>query len=180
MTLPYPDRLEHTLVLRDGARLFVRPMRPEDAEGITRQFPRLSPEDVRRRFLAPMKVPPPRLLARMTQIDYDLEMALVAFADDARDDPLAVVRLIAEPDRARAEYAIFVGPDMKGRGLGRTLMEEIIEHARRTGIGEVYGTILADNRPMIELARKLGFTIARDPDDGSLVIARLALGVTPA
>lgn len=176
MTLPYPAELEHTITLRDGTRVFVRPIRPEDADGITRQFARLSAEDVRRRFLAPMKTPPPRLLWRMTHIDYDREMALAAFADAARADPVAIVRLAAEPDRARAEYAIIVGPDMKGRGLGRALMTEIIEHARRSGIGEVYGTILADNRPMIALARTLGFTIAVDPDDASLVIARLALG----
>ncbi len=175
MTAPYPSHLEHTIVLRDGTRLFIRPMRPEDAEGIARQFPHLDAEDVRRRFLAPMKVPPPALLARMTRIDYDRDMALVAFADAARDVPLASVRLDAEPDRARAEFAIFVGHAMKGRGLGRALMAAIIAHARTSGIGEVYGTILADNAPMIALARKLGFTIAHDPDDVGLVIARLRL-----
>jgi acetyltransferase len=113
----------------------------------------------------------------MTQIDYDREMALVALADAAPDgtprDPLAIVRLIADPDRARAEFAIIVGPDMKGRGLGRALMTEIIEHARRSAIGEVYGVILGDNWAMIALARTLGFTIAADPHDASLVIARL-------
>ena len=175
MPLPYPAHLEHTIVLRDGTRLFVRPIRPEDAAGITRVFPDLSPEDVRRRFLGPMKAPPPRLLERMTNIDYGDEMALLAFAADAPGDPVGSVRLIAEPDRARAEYAIMVGPTMKGRGLGRMLMTEIIAHARRIGVGEVYGIILANNEPMIGLARKLGFAIRADPDDHSLVIARLRL-----
>src|SRR5262249_22280504 len=127
--LPYPNRLERDLTLRDGTTLRLRPIRPEDAAATTQLFAHLSPEDLRSRFFVAMKALPPALLARLTQIDYDREMALVA-QDPASGALSGVVRLSADPDNLRAEYAVVVRSDWKGRGLGYALMGAIIDYAR--------------------------------------------------
>jgi len=173
--LPYPNRLEHRIALRDRTELLVRPIKPEDASAVIALFDHSTPEDIRFRFFVAMKALPPSLLARLTQIDYDREMALVALALAAPDQICGIVRLSADPDNARAEYAVVVRSDWKGRGLGYALMQEILAYGRARGIGEIFGTIMAENAAMIDMARELGFAIMSDVDDASLVTARLVL-----
>ena len=154
--LPYPHALETDIPIRDGTHVRLRPIRPDDADGLVRMHHRLAPEDIRARFHGMMRDLEPALLARLTQIDYDREMALIAFADgDA--DPLGVVRINADPDNASAEFAIVVRSDWHGRGLGTSMISAIIAHARQRGIGSLIGSVLGDNRPMLTLMRELGF-----------------------
>ncbi len=85
-------------------------------------------------------------------------MAFVAFAEVQPDRLLAVARLAADPDNVRAEFAIVVRSDMHRRGLGRLLLAHLIEYARSRGISELFGDVLAENRPMLALCSQLGFT----------------------
>jgi acetyltransferase len=137
----------------------------------------MRPEDIQHRFFAAMKALPAQLLARLTQIDYDREMAFVAVPPDGGEagDGYGVVRIAADPDNERAEFAIIVRSDWQGRGLGRHLMALIVDYARARGLGEVWGTILRENTGMIALVRRLGFTIRTDEDDPGLVIASLTV-----
>ena len=98
-------------------------------------------------------------LARLTQIDYDREMAFIAEGIDAQGQPetLGVARTVCDPDKVEAEYAIVVRSDLKGAGLGRLLFEQLIEHARSRGIGRLAGIVLRENTRMLKLARALGF-----------------------
>ena len=169
--VPYPRALERKQEIPGIGTCLLRPVRPEDAPAFVAFFNRLSPQDVRLRFFSPIREPAPRLLARLTQIDYDREMALVLFHGP---DLLGVSRFAADPDNAKAEFAVTVRSDLKGHGLGRLLLHEIVEQARRRGTAEVFGDILADNAPMLALARELGFSLAAE---GSGVIrATLTLG----
>jgi acetyltransferase len=178
---PYPRELEGTLVLRDGGRLVVRPIRPGDETALRTMVDRLSPEDVRFRFFSALKRLPETLAARLTQIDYDREMAFVALApadQDAgvrRGDILGVSRLAADPDGERAEFAVTVRSDLKGRGLGWALMQQLIAYAKGRGIGCLHGAVLRDNEQMIRLCRDLGFALANDPEDSSTYRAMLKL-----
>jgi acetyltransferase len=176
--LPYPSALERRSTLRDGTVVLIRPVKPEDAPGFERNFQKMRPEDIQHRFFAAMKALPVQLLARLTQIDYDREMAFVAVpppeSGDA-DDGYGVVRIAADPDNERAEFAVIVRSDWQGRGLGKHLMNLIIDYARARGLGEVWGTILRENTGMIDLVRRLGFTIRADTDDPSLVTASLTV-----
>jgi len=167
--------LERDLALRDGTTVHVRAIRPEDEAAIVDLFARMKPEDVRSRFFAALKELPPALLARLTHIDHDREMALVALVPGSADTLLGVARLSAAPDNASAEYAVVVRSDWKGHGLGYALVHAIIDHARERGIGEIFGVILAENQPMIDMARDLGFAITANPEDATTVIARLSL-----
>ena len=117
-----------------------------------------------------------QLAARLTQIDYDRQMALIALAHDA-DHALGVSRFAADPDNRRAEYAVEVRSDWKGRGLGYLLMTRLIDVARRRGIGELIGEVLLENAAMLQMCRALGFTIGADPQDPEL--ARVSKPLDP-
>jgi acetyltransferase len=164
---PYPTDMEQNVSLPDGQRLLMRPIRPEDEPAFQRFFANLSPEDIRLRFLHPMKLLPKTLAARLTQIDYDREMALVLTDGDGRQctDLHGVVRISADPDNEEAEFAIMLGRGRTGLGLGPMLMRRIIDYARERGIGRIFGEVLDDNRSMLALCKALGFERRRDPDD---------------
>ena len=103
-------------------------------------------------------------LARLTQIDYDREMAFIVEALDAQGEPetLGVGRTVCDPDVVEAEFALLVRSDLKGRGLGSLLLQLLIEHARSRGIARLVGVILRENGAMLQLAHAMGFV-----DDGS-------------
>ncbi len=167
---PYPKELEQPVEVSDGRTLLLRPIVPEDEPALRGAFARLSPEDIRARFFVPMKDLPRLTAARFTQIDYDREMALV-LADPGipGKSPIhAVVRLVADPDLKRAEFAIVVDRPLSGRGLGTLLMHRIVDYARSRGIAEVWGDVLVDNAVMRGLSRSLGFT--ETPGDGDGVV----------
>ncbi len=177
---PYPQGLEATEHLADGRPVRIRPVRPEDAPAFVDAFERLSARTVRMRFFAPLKALSPAWLARLTQIDYDREMALVAVLPPEQGGLVGVVRLAADPDNDRAEYAVIVRDDVVRRGLGAALMNRIVAYARSRGIKTLEGRVLAENHAMLALAAKLGFSRTADPDDAGVVRTTLALGGSPA
>jgi len=130
-----------------------------------------APDDLRLRFFAPLRRLSPQLAARLTQIDYDREMALVAVAPPEGEGQAihGVVRIAADPDNQHAEYAVLVRSDMKGKGLGYRLMTEILGYAKERGIRRVHGDVLAANTTMLRMAEELGFVRKRRPDDPSIV-----------
>ena len=85
-----------------------------------------------------------------------------------------VIRLMADPDNRRAEFAVVVRDDVAGQGLGTLLMQKIIAYAKARGLGEIFGDVLAENDTMLDLCRRLGFTIAPAATDGVL---RVTLGL---
>ncbi|APA87938.1 GNAT family N-acetyltransferase [Paraburkholderia sprentiae WSM5005] len=176
--VPYPRRFEETIDWQ-GMRVTVRPIRPED-ENAHRDFVQaMTPEDLRLRFFGAVGAFDHSQLARMTQIDYDREMALIATVDneDGVAQTLGVVRAVADPDNETAEFAVAVRSDQKGRRLGQLLMQRIIAYARARETHWLVGEALRENSAMIALARASGFTITRT-DDPSVVGFRLALDET--
>ena len=87
---------------------------------------------------------------------------------------LGVARYVRDHDNDDAEFAIVIADAWQGRGIGRRLLAKLIEAARRRGVKRLYGEILAINRPMLELARKLGFDLGRH-DDPTITRALLDL-----
>ncbi|WP_207485051.1 bifunctional acetate--CoA ligase family protein/GNAT family N-acetyltransferase [Arenibaculum pallidiluteum] len=180
---PYPKRLEHRVSLRDGRSFLVRPIRPEDEPAMHAMFEQMTPEDVRLRFFAPIKRMSHQMAAKFTQIDYDREMALAAFApaEDGRGEVMyGVVRIAADPDNQKAEYAVMVRSDMKGLGLGYALMSAILDYARERGIQEVFGEVLRENTNMLALCADLGFTRREHRDEPGVVEVRKVFLDRPA
>lgn len=172
---PYPLRLESALEDRNGKSYPLRPIRPEDAPLIDDLLAHTDPEDLRMRFLSPLRRLPRQLAARLTQIDYDREMAFVLFSDDTQEHAAAVGRLSEDPDRIRAEYAILVRTDHQGLGLGYALMLKLINYARERGLKEIFGHVLRENRHMIDLCDALGFERHMLEGEMSVVEMRLML-----
>jgi acetyltransferase len=174
---PYPKELEAAIQLPDGSEAVLRPIRPEDEPALHAYAQRLSPEHVRLRFFQPLRELGHEFAARLTQIDYDRHMAFILTRLGAPGgvEILGVVRLIRDPAGTSGEYAITVRSDLNGKGIGRLLMERIIAYARAIGLEEVFGLVMAENRAMLELARKLGFQASPEPDEPSLVRVSLPL-----
>jgi acetyltransferase len=178
---PYPGELALPFRTRSGEVLLIRPIRPEDAAAHAEAFRRLAPEDVRWRFFSQLREMSPVLVARLTQIDYDREMAFIATRrrPGQPEETVGVARLIREPagefPGAEAEFAVIVLPGMKGQGLGRHLMERLFDWGRANGVRSVVGHVLVDNRPMLGFVRALGFSLRRSAEDEEVMEARLDL-----
>ncbi|KPF69691.1 hypothetical protein IP69_10070 [Bosea sp. AAP35] len=169
---PYPGHWRREVALRGDVRFLLRPIRPEDETAIGAMLRKVTPEDLRLRFFAPLKSFSHAFLAHLTQLDYARAMAFVAF-EQATGEVAGVVRLHTEPDHEEAEYAILLRSDLKGIGLGWTLMTLIIEWAKAEGLKTIRSQVLAENTRMLALCRELGFEIGYDPDDIALRIVTL-------
>jgi acetyltransferase len=171
---PYPSQWQRHLEVKDGWRVFVRPIRPEDEPLIHEFLKHVTAEDLRLRFFAPMKEFSHEFIARLTQLDYARAMAFVAF-DDATREMLGVVRIHSDSIYESGEYAILLRSDLKGRGLGWALMQLIIEYAKSEGLKIIAGDVLAENTTMLAMCRQLGFTVTTEADDPSLCNVSLKL-----
>ena len=174
---PYPKKLEENINLADGRKLLLRPILPEDEPSLQAHFAKLTPEEVRLRFFVPISTLSHVRAARFTQIDYDREMALILTEPGipGKTEIFGVVRIYADPDNERAEYAIIVSHDMTGKGLGVLLMQRIIEYARSRGIGEIYGDVLSDNKTMLKLCDAMGFSQSRTLNEPGIIRVTLNL-----
>lgn len=171
---PYPARLVEKVVARDGQTYRLRPIRAEDEPGIGRMGARMSPEDLRLRFFQPMRQLSHEMAARLTQIDYDREMAFVLEEPDG-GGILAVVRLHREMRGDSAEFAVTVRSDMQGRGFGRLMMERIIAYGRGQNLKSIFGIVLHENQGMLKLSRALGFSARSERGDATVVRVELNL-----
>lgn len=159
---PYPDQYEWHVKTSGGVKIFVRPVRPEDAPLFEELFKVLSPTTVYLRFFRPMKALPHSLLVRFTQIDYDREIALVAIDEESSEERmLGVSRIISGADKEEAEFAVLVGDPWQGKGIGETLLRKCLSIAKERGIKSVFGIVLPENTQMLALGKKLGFTMCR-------------------
>jgi acetyltransferase len=157
---PYPKELATIELLCDGSTIELRPVQPEDEPLLHDLAAHMSPEDLRLRFFTPVRGISHAVAARLTQIDYDREMALIASSNGTA---LGIAHFFADPDRLSAEYAIAVRSDWQGRGVGYVLMNRLIEIARQCGIGELIGEVLRENQPMLAMCEELGFAVEPDP-----------------
>jgi acetyltransferase len=171
---PYPAEWVRHLALKDNWRILVRPIRPEDEPLIHEFLKHVTMEDLRLRFLAPMKHFSHQFIARLTQLDYARAMAFAAF-DEASGELAGVVRLHSDSIYETGEYAILLRSDLKGRGLGWALMQLLIEYGKSEGLKQIFGQVLRENTTMIAMCRSLGFRVEPDPTERDLFDVTLPL-----
>jgi acetyltransferase len=171
---PYPSQWQRHLEVRDGWRVFVRPIRPEDEPAIHELLRHVTSDDLRLRFFAPMKEFSHAFIARLTQLDYARAMAFVAI-DEATNELVGVVRIHSDSIYETGEYAILLKSDLKGRGLGWALMQLIIEYAKSEGLKAISGDVLQENTVMLEMCRELGFEVKSNPAEHGLCDVKLKL-----
>ncbi len=163
---PYPSELVETVEWQ-GRPLTLRPIRPEDEAEHLAFLERLDPVDIRMRIFYSRRSIERSELARLTQIDYEREMAFIASAalPDGGEETLGVARATCDPDNRNAEFGIVVRSDLKGGGLGGRLMTKLIAHLCARGTQRLVASVLRENERMLALARGLGFEFdAEQPD----------------
>jgi acetyltransferase len=167
---PYPRQLHTCLQLSDGTDVTIRPIRPEDAR-IEQAFVKgLSPESKYFRFMSALQELTPEMLVRFTQIDYDLEMALIATVQAPEGEvEVGVARYVINPDATSCEFAIVVADAWHHKGIGVQLMHQLMAVARERGLAQMEGEVLAGNANMLELAASLGFKVSGSADDPRLM-----------
>ncbi|MDF1764561.1 MAG: GNAT family N-acetyltransferase, partial [Oleibacter sp.] len=167
--LPYPNELEGRYVSRSNTTYLVRPIRGEDEPALNLFYKNLSAESLRMRFFSSRRYFDHRELARLTQIDYDREMAFIAYNGAVMK---GVVRVWIDPDNVAAEFSVIIDDLLRGEGLGRHLMERIIDYLKNRGVIQIYGSVLPENKPMLALAERLGFAAKLNREDGVMEIAK--------
>ena len=160
----HPSAYELDVVLRDGGRAHVRPIRPDDADGIVSFFGRLGPQSRYFRFFRIKQSLDPDEVAHFTNVDYEDRMALVA---EIGGEIVAVGRYDREGAGARiAEVAFAVADDHQGRGLGTKLLELLTAYAGTRGIERFKAYVLAENRQMMRVFRNSGYELRRTVEEG--------------
>jgi acetyltransferase len=166
---PYPTQLVEQIEWR-GRTLTLRPIRPEDEAQHLAFLAQLDPADIRMRIFYSRRSIERSELARLTQIDYEREMAFIATAplEGGGEETLAVARSVTDPDNHDAEFGIVVRSDLKGGGLGPRMMQKLLAYLRERGTQRAVATVLNENTRMLELARTLGFeTDTATPDSAT-------------
>lgn len=165
---PYPVELEQNVRNKHGKLFFIRPIKAEDEMALDAFHRKLSPDTLRFRFFTTRKRFNHTELARFSQIDYDREMAFVTFSDD---ELAGVVRVWVDPDNITAEFSVLIGDHFAGQQLGSLLMTRMIEYLKDDrGVLQLLGTVLPNNRPMLTLARRLGFSERENTSEGVVEI----------
>jgi acetyltransferase len=167
---------ERDLTLRDGRMVHLRAVAPADEAEILQAFERLSEEARYMRFMRIVHAPDRERLRSVLASFPEAGIGLVATvpADDGLDIVGSAIAVVGV-DPTRCEFAITVAAGFGGVGLATALMTALIDAARRRGLAEMEGFVLSQNRAMLGLAKRLGFSIAYEPGDASVRICRLAL-----
>jgi RimJ/RimL family protein N-acetyltransferase len=174
-----PRTLHDThVVLLDGDRVLLRPLKVEDAALYPDCLSEITPEDLRLRYFAAMREVSPELIDKLVHYDPKHAMAFIAIEEDS-GRMLGVVRLHDDPDGENAEFAIIVRSRLKGRGLGWLLMKHIIAYAKEKGLKAVRGQVLAENRTMLMMCAELGFHATDDPSERGVKQVTLPLDEVP-
>ncbi len=162
--------------LRDRRRVRLREIRPNDRDEVRQAFDRLSSESRYTRFMSYVSELSPEMLERAVHRQTARDLGLVAEID-APDgvDIVAGARYYVQGDSETCEFAVTVADGWQGVGLASRLMRELIQGARLRGLKHMEGFVLAGNSSMLNVARRLGFTVNADPNDTTVKIVRLDL-----
>jgi RimJ/RimL family protein N-acetyltransferase len=177
LSAPWAERI----TLEDGRELLLRRIEPLDAAPLRAGFALLTPEEVRMRFLHPMKELSAEMARRLTELDPTREFALVAAEPLPPGEALlgAVARIAVDNDGehpgCNGEFAILVSRTLAGQGLGAHLMRRLLRWARLKRLDVVYGDVLDENTAMLELASSLGFRRELKTDEPGMIRISLAL-----
>ena len=172
-----PARFEPTdVALRNGRTVRLRAIGPADEEELLQAFDRLGADARYMRFMHSVREANiPRLRKVLDSFpEKGLAVAATVPAEDGIDIVGSATFMIG-PRGDDCEFALSVVDEWAGAGLGRALLSALVEAARRRGLREMTGFVLAQNDAMLRLAARLGFEVRRDPDDFSQCICRLAL-----
>ena len=156
--MDYPAQYESQFTLDDGTAVYVRPIKTDDIDHMARLFEKFSPETVYFRFFSAMKSMPIDSLRKFCNVDYETQMALVAYILENDDETLlGVARYVATPKEGGAEFAVVVADAWQNRKIGTNLLQGLIEVAKNNGIETFRGLIMQENRKALGIIRNSGY-----------------------
>ena len=162
-----------TVALPSGERVVLRAVEPADALLVVEFVAGLSPTTRYRRAFTPFRSLPPEVIRRLVEVDFERDMALIAVqrGADGREAMMGASRYVRDLEGDGAEFALTVADRWHRQGLGSRLMQALIEEARARGVDCLHGLVLRSNRPMVALARRLGFKVSAVRGDATTVEA---------
>ncbi|WP_220770998.1 bifunctional acetate--CoA ligase family protein/GNAT family N-acetyltransferase [Shewanella sp. MBTL60-007] len=165
--LPYPKELEQLATLKNGNKVMLRPILPEDEPKHLAFDNSLSDEDRYKRYFGVRSKMTHEEMAVLTQIDYAREMAFIATAmgEDGEETTLGAIRASIDPDNTEAEFAMAVRSNYQGQGIGKLLLEKLIRYYKSNDTLVLTGFTMFENRNMASLAKHLGFTVTFDMEE---------------
>jgi GNAT superfamily N-acetyltransferase len=163
----YPTQLSCEVATSNGPIVHLRPIRPDDGDGLLRFHQGLSARSVYRRFFSVHPVLSAAEVQRFTHVDYVDRLALVVEEDDRL---IAVGRYERLPGSSDAEVAFVVADACQHRGIGPLLLKHLVVAAVKTGITAFVAQTLAENRDMLDVFRHSGFPVATTSEDGTVSV----------
>lgn len=175
---PYPSHYQTKAFLRDGALVWIRPIKAEDGSRLVEFFNSLSERSIFFRFLDNLRALPEKWVDYFTRIDYDRDVAMVAVQEiESRERILGVCRIMRKPGSTRGEMGVVVSDSWQGKGMGTILLERSLRVARDLGIKSIWGIVARENGKMLDLARKFGFSSELDHEAN---LYEIKLNLVPA
>lgn len=158
--LNYPQQYDFSLDIAEVGPIHVRPIKSGDSPLFEGLFNALSQQSVYLRFFSLLRQLPPQLLTRLTQVDYDQEIVLVAFQrHNGQEIMLGDARIIQLSDVDSGEFSVLIRDELHGKGIGACLLQHCLAIARQRGFRHICGFVLPENKQMLRLGKKLGFVI---------------------
>ncbi len=170
---PYPSMYISNWKMKNGAMIQLRPIKPEDELKFDALFKSLSVQTMRYRFFELIKELSHETLTRYCNLDYDREIAIVGELKEQKQI-VGVARLIINPDAKNGEFAVLVGDNWQGLGLGAKLLCSLVEVAKDRHLDKIYGYVMAENYKMLNLCSGLGFKIEQADDETQLISLALS------
>ena len=166
-----PREFDRQVVLKDGAHVWIRAIRPDDEPRLVDLYGRLSQHTAYQRFFTVMKRLPPDWAHFFANVDYRRRMAVVAEREhEGRVELIGVGRYEASDEEAAAEVAFVVQDGWQGRGLGAILLDDITRAGEARGMRRFRAYVLADNHRMLELLTRATDVLERKLEDGVVSI----------
>ncbi len=166
---PYPSQYAGWWTTKNGQKVIIRPIRPEDEPMLVRFHQTLSERSVNMRYLSPLllgeRVAHERL-SRLCFIDYDREMALVARGEDPDNGERAifgVARLQKVYGSNAGRFNLLINDRYQGQGLGKELLRRLLAVGRAEGLGRIQADFAPNNYLMRSICQRLGFDLTETP-----------------
>lgn len=170
---PYPEEYVREDQLRDGTKIILRPIKPEDEPMWMDMLASCSRESIYQRFRYFFQWAYHEVAVRYCFIDYDREIAIVTeLNDNGNRKLLGVGRLVADPDLESVEYAVLITDVWQDKGLGSILTDYCMEISKIWGVKRIYAQTTTDNPRMIAVFRKRNFDIQTDPSSSLVDVVK--------
>lgn len=166
-----PKAAIETLTTRDGTRLAVRTVLPQDEPILAALFEHVTPVDLRFRFFSSMRHIDHGRLKDMLDVDMHGTITFLGF--DETGTPVATAMFVGDPDRVEGEAAVTVRSDRKGHGIGWTMLDHVVAHARTEGFQRVRSLESRDNAEALAVEHDAGFTLHSYEEDATQTVATI-------